>query len=69
MKYIKLFESFDKDDDYIVSSIRDILIELVDNGMTVNIEYSPEDFKYDRPDYVLQEPKKTIISGKVKYFN
>lgn len=61
MKYIKLFESFDKDDDYIVSSIRDILIELEDNGMTVNIEYSPEDFKYDRPDYVLQEPKKTII--------
>ena len=61
MRRIKLFENFDKDGDYIVSSIRDILIELEDNGMQVIIEYQPESFKYDRPSYILEEPKKTII--------
>lgn len=60
MKWIKLFESFD-DDNYISKSIRDILIELEDNGMQVIIEYQPESFKYDRPKYALEEPKKTII--------
>ena len=61
MRRIKLFENFDKDGDYIVSSIRDILIELEDNGMQVEIDYQPESFKYDRPSYALAEPKKTII--------
>lgn len=61
MRRIKLFENFDKDGDYIVSSIRDILIELEDNGMQVEIEYQPESFKYDRTSYALEEPKKTII--------
>ena len=38
---IKLFESFDNDnEDYIFSSITDILIELKDNGMGVAINYS-----------------------------
>lgn len=60
MKWIKLFESFD-DDNYISKSIRDILIELEDNGMQVEIEYQPESFKYDRTSYALEEPKKTII--------
>ena len=41
LHYIKLFESFDNDnEDYIVSSIRDILIELEDDGMGVDINYS-----------------------------
>ena len=62
MKFIKLFESFDeRGEDYIVNSIRDILIELEDEGMQVDIEYQPESFKYDRPSYALEEPKKTII--------
>ena len=62
MKFIKLFESFDeRGEDYIVNSIRDILIELEDEGMEVNIDYNPEDFKYDRPNSILEEPKKTII--------
>ena len=61
MRRIKLFENFDKDGDYIVGSIRDILIELEDNGMQVEIDYQPESFKYDRPSYALAEPKKTII--------
>ena len=62
MRWIKLFESYDNDnEDYIVSSIRDILIELEDGGMQVSIEYHPEDFKYDRLSYILEEPKKTII--------
>ncbi len=55
MRYIKLFESFD-DDNYISKSIRDILVELEDEGMQVIIEYNPEDFKYD-----LEEPNKSII--------
>lgn len=61
MRWIKFFESFDKDGDYISKSIRDILIELEDNGMQVEIDYQPESFKYDRPSYILEEPKKTII--------
>jgi hypothetical protein len=60
MRYIKLFESFD-DENHISKSIRDILIELEDEGMQVIIEYQPESFKYDRPSYALEEPKKTII--------
>jgi len=60
MRYIKLFESFD-DENHISKSIRDILIELEDEGMEVKIDYHPEDFKYDRPNYILEEPKKTII--------
>ena len=60
MKYIKLFESFD-DENHISKSIRDILIELEDEGMQVEIDYQPESFKYDRPSYALEEPKKTII--------
>jgi hypothetical protein len=39
MRHIKLFESFDRDEDYIVSSIRDILIELQDEGMEIEIDY------------------------------
>jgi hypothetical protein len=64
MRYIKLFESFD-DENHISKSIRDILIELEDEGMQVIIEYQPEDFKYDRPSYALEEPKKTIIQPSV----
>jgi hypothetical protein len=64
MKYIKLFESFD-DENHISKSIRDILIELEDEGMQVDIQYQPESFKYDRPSYVLEEPKKTIIQPSV----
>lgn len=60
LHYIKLFESFD-DENHISKSIRDILIELEDEGMQVIIEYQPESFKYDRPSYALAEPKKTII--------
>lgn len=60
MRWIKLFESFD-DDNYISKSIRDILIELEDEDMQVDINYHPEDFKYDRPNYAFDEPKKTII--------
>ena len=60
MKWIKLFESFD-DKNHISKSIRDILIELEDEGMQVEIQYQPESFKYDRPNYILEEPKKTII--------
>ena len=40
IKSFSLFEAFDKDEDYIVSSIRDILIELEDDGMVVEIEYN-----------------------------
>jgi hypothetical protein len=65
MKWIKLFESFERDEDYIVSSIRDILIELQDEGMEIEIDYRPEDFKYDRKSYALEEPKKTIIQPSV----
>lgn len=63
MRRIKLFESFKNDDneDYIVNSIRDILIELEDNGMIVDIYYTPLDFRYDKPSYVLAPQKKTII--------
>lgn len=44
MRWIKLFESFDKsNEDYIVSSIRDILVELQDEGMEIEIDYRPED--------------------------
>jgi hypothetical protein len=64
MRYIKLFESFD-DENHISKSIRDILIELEDEGMQVDIQYQPESFKYDRPSYVLEEPKKTIIQPSV----
>ena len=41
MKYIKLFEGFDESEDYIVNSIRDILIELEDEGMEIEIVYQP----------------------------
>lgn len=61
MKHIKLFEGFSESEDYITDSIRAILIELEDEGMEVEINYHPEDFKYDRPSYALEEPKKTII--------
>jgi hypothetical protein len=61
MKWIKLFESFEHDEDYIVSSIRDILVELQDEGMEIEIDYRPEDFKYERPSYALEEIKKVII--------
>jgi hypothetical protein len=40
MKFIKLFESFD-DENHISKSIRDILIELEDEGMQVKVEYQP----------------------------
>jgi len=65
MKFIKLFEFFDYEN-HISKSIRDILIELEDEGMQVKIEYQPESFKYDRPKYALEEPKKTIIQPGVK---
>lgn len=35
MKYIKLFESFDKD--YIIKSIKDIFVELQDDNMSVDV--------------------------------
>lgn len=65
MRWIKLFESFD-DDNYVSKSIRDILIELEDEGMQVDINYHPEGFKYAfsptlGPNYAFDEPKKTII--------
>jgi len=42
MKYIKLFKIFESIDniDYILKSIRDILIELEDEGMNVDISCS-----------------------------
>lgn len=41
MKYIKLFESFDKD--YVKDSIKDLLIELQDMGMLVEVwHYKPK---------------------------
>ena len=39
IKSFKLFEDFDNEEEYIVSSIRGILIELEDDGMEVEIEY------------------------------
>jgi len=42
MKYIKLFKIFESIDniDYILKSVRDIFIELEDEGMNVDISYS-----------------------------
>jgi hypothetical protein len=39
IKNFSLFEDFDNKEEYIVSSIRGILIELEDEGMEVEIEY------------------------------
>ncbi len=68
MKYIKVFESFDKDDgDYIVSSIRDILIELEDEGMKVEVEYEhvARARRYAELSKTIVEPGVTIkITGK-----
>lgn len=38
MNWIKLFDNFN-DEDYIESSIKDILVELVDIGMEISVKY------------------------------
>ncbi len=77
MKYIKLFENFDKD--YVKDSIKDLLIELQDMGMLVEVWYWKPKKKWkmgkDHNEYfsisipLKKLEKKVRLLGLVKFLN